>query len=227
MAKAPATAMARPFADSAAGCLSPGAIKALMTASDKMDAVGIGPGLSLDPRTRELVGRFVRECPIPMVIDADALNALAALPDHGASVLRARKAPSILTPHPGEMGRLLGSSTAAVQNDRLAAVRTAADQFQCVVLLKGARTLIAAPDGRLAINQTGNPGMGSGGSGDVLTGISTTLLAQVPDPWQAASAAAFLHGLAGDLAAAEIGKAGLLATDLAEYLPRAMRHCGV
>lgn len=227
MARTPATVMTRSFSDSPSGCLSAGAIKTLLAACEKADAVGIGPGLSGDAGTRELVTRFVRDCPSPLVIDADALNALSALPDRGASILGVRKAPTVLTPHPGEMGRLLGRDTNAVQEDRLGAVRDAVEQCQCVVLLKGSRTLIAAPDGRLAINETGNAGMASGGSGDVLTGIAAAFLAQVPDPWEAAAAAAYIHGLAGDMAAKEHGTAGLMATDLAEWLPRAMRQCGI
>ncbi|MDR3709019.1 MAG: NAD(P)H-hydrate dehydratase [Capsulimonadaceae bacterium] len=224
MTRAAENVMTRPLADGPTGALSAGAARALLTASEGVAAIGIGPGLSQDPGTRELVQRFVRDCAVPLVIDADALNALASLPDRGASVLAARSAGTILTPHPGEMGRLLGIDAAVVQNDRLGAVRKASELFGCVVLLKGTRTLIAAPDGRVAINTTGNAGMASGGTGDVLTGVATTLLAQVSDPWRAAVAAAYVHGFAGDIAAERIGLAGLVAGDVAGALPQALRE---
>jgi len=171
----------------------------------------------------EFVQRFVKDCPIPLVVDADGLNYLSTLPDHGASIVHSRAASTILTPHPGELGRLLGVSAAEIQENREAYVRQAALDYGAIVILKGSRALTAAPDGRLAINTTGNPSMASGGSGDVLTGVAATLLAQIDDPWQAAVAAAFLHGLAGDIAASKIGQAGSLATDLAAALPAAQR----
>jgi len=227
MTRAPETAMTRAFAQTAGGSFSAEAIDALLAAGEKADAIGLGSGISIDAGTRELVVRFLKDCSSPVVIDADALNALALLSDRGSSLMRARQAPAIMTPHPGEMGRLLGCDASEVQNDRIGAVRAAVDQYRCVVLLKGARTLIAASDGKLAINETGNAGMASGGSGDLLTGVATTLMAQLRDPWRAAVAAAYIHGLAGDLATQDIGKAGLLATDVAGYLPAAIRQCGV
>jgi len=225
MARTLETVMTRPFADTSGGSFSPAALKAALTLCEKMDTVAIGPGLSsADAGAREFVHRFLRECPLPVVVDADALNALAILPDHGASILTGRKAPTLITPHPGELGRLLGRETAVVQADRFRALRDAVDAFGCVVLLKGSRTAIGAPDGRIAINETGNPGMATGGMGDVLTGVAAAFLAQIPDPFQAAAAAAYIHGAAGDLAAAKLGPAGILATDVAEFLPQAMRR---
>ena len=163
---------------------------------------------------------------MPLVIDADALNCLALEPDRGASVVKGRPAATVLTPHPGEMGRLLGTDTKAVQADRRAAVEQAARDYGCPVLLKGARTLIADPSGRLAVNMTSNPGMATGGAGDVLSGVIATLLAGKLDAWESAAAGAYLHGLAGDLAAAgQGGSAGLIATDLLDHLPAAIAHC--
>jgi NAD(P)H-hydrate epimerase len=228
MTRAPETVMTRSFADTSAGVFTNSALKAVMAACEGVDAVGIGPGITAtDSATREFVHRFVRDCPAPLILDADALNALASLGDHGASIVRARSAATILTPHPGELGRLLGTNAATVQEDRLGAVREAASEFGCVVLLKGTRTLIASPDGALAINETGNPGMASGGMGDVLTGVATVFAAQVKDPWRAAAAAAWVHGLAGDIAAERVGRAGLLAGDVADALPAALVRAGV
>ncbi len=210
------------------GTFSMDALGAGLKLSEKADAVALGPGLGgvENDGTRSFVREFVARCPAPLVIDADALNILASEPDHGASLLKRRAAPTVLTPHPGEMGRLLGTDTAAVQSDRRAVVERAAQEFGCVVLLKGSRTLIADPEGRLHINTTGHAGMATGGAGDTLTGIIAALLACHLEPRAAAAAGAYLHGLAGDLIAREHGgKAGLIATDLIEALPRAIGQC--
>ncbi len=219
-------AMTRAFPATSSGCFDLDGAKQALTLCAGASAVGIGPGIgSEDKSTQEFVVEVVRHCEKPTVIDADALNVLAMQEDRGASAVSSRSAASILTPHPGEMGRLLGIPTAQVQADRLDAVRTCAKRYGCVVLLKGARTLIAAPDGRLSINETGNTGMSSGGMGDLLTGVVATFAAQMSDPWQAATSGAYIHGLAGDLAAAEVGTAGLLPTDVARCLPKAIEQC--
>jgi NAD(P)H-hydrate epimerase len=226
MARLPETMMTRAFGANSKGGFDAGAVDDALAFCEKMDAVAIGPGIGQDEEsTRQFVYEFVKRCEKPLVIDADGLNALSLQPDHGAALVKSRKAVTILTPHPGEMSRLLGKSTKEVQADRLGAVREAADRFGCAVLLKGTRTLIAHPDDRLAINETGNTGMASGGMGDALTGIAATFLAQMEDPWKAAVAAAYVHGLAGDLATREMGKAGLLAPDLLRFVPAAMREC--
>jgi NAD(P)H-hydrate epimerase len=153
---------------------------------------------------------------VPTVLDADALNLLASSP----SVLRKRgsDAPVLLTPHPGEMARLLGSSVPEVQGDRVRAAREAAERYGALVALKGARTVIATPGGDAFINPTGNPGMGSGGTGDVLTGMLGGLLAQGLDPLEALQLGVYLHGEAGDRAAARTGPHALLAGDLLDSL---------
>jgi NAD(P)H-hydrate epimerase len=191
----------------------------------KRDSIGFGPGIGTNDEIAGFARRFIAECDKPMVIDADALTILSQEPDHGAARVSSRKSSTIMTPHPGEMARLLGIDTQAVQEDRVNAVRNASKKFQAVVILKGQATLVASPDGRLAVNTTGNPGMATGGSGDVLTGVMTTLLAQLDDPWLAACASVFIHGLAGDIAADEIGTAGLVASDIALKIPSAIKAC--
>ena len=181
------------------------------------DAVLIGCGMSVCDDTRTLVRGFLEACDKPLLLDADALNCLADDP----SVLRRVKAPVVITPHPAEMGRLLGVSAGEVNADReMTAKRFAAD-YGVIVVLKGAGTVTAAPDGRAVINTTGNSGMATGGSGDVLAGIWASLLAQGGEPFACAAAAVYLHGLAGDLAAARLGKISMLPTDLLDALPQA------
>lgn len=228
MARVSPVVMTQGLAETADGTFSKAALEAALALAGKGTAAAIGPGLggAENDETRAFVREFVSRCPVPLVIDADALNCLAKERDRGAAIVKARTLPTILTPHPGEMGRLLGTDTKAVQNDRRAAVEQAARDYNCVVLLKGARTLIASPDGRLAVNTTSNPGMATGGAGDVLTGLLATLLGSEIAPWEAAAAGAYLHGLAGDLvSAAQGGPAGLLATDLIDHLPAAIAHC--
>jgi hydroxyethylthiazole kinase-like uncharacterized protein yjeF len=202
------------------------AIDATLRRAEKATAVSIGPGMGQGDNVIQFVGDFVARCPRPIVIDADALNALASNSDRGASIIQRRSAATILTPHPGEMGRLLSIETKAVENDRRSAVIRAAQLYKCIVLLKGARTWIAEPDGTLYLNSTGNPGMGTGGTGDVLTGVITSLLSQKLKPLAAAAAGAYIHGLSGDLAAALRGGAtGLIATDIIRRLPYAFACC--
>jgi NAD(P)H-hydrate epimerase len=154
-----------------------------------------------------------------LVIDADGLNAF----EGALQRLRERSSPTILTPHPGEMGRLLGRPTSEVTADRLGAAREAARRSGAIVVLKGYRSLIATPDGEVWINPTGNPGMATGGTGDVLTGMLLGLLAQGLEPLTAAQVGVFAHGLAGDLVARRAGERGLRASDLIEELPAAWR----
>ena len=184
-------------------------------------AVAVGPGLALHPETVQLVRRLVSDISLPLVLDADGLNAVAGEP----AVLLRKKSPAvILTPHPGEMARLAGGSVADVEIDRITAAREFAQHFAVYVILKGARTIIAAPDGRMAINGSGNPGMASGGMGDVLTGILVALLAQGYDPFTACRIGVFIHGHAADMVAAEMGEIGMAAVDVQERLPYACRQ---
>ena len=220
--------MTRGLPQTGHGAFALSALEPALALAEKGRAAGIGPGLggTRDSDTRAFVRGFVSRCPVPLVIDADALNILSMEDDRGASLVSARPAPTILTPHPGEMGRLLGMDTQAVQADRRRNAEQAAALFGGTALLKGARTLIASPDGTLNVNATGNAGMATGGMGDTLTGIITALLACGLGAHEAASAGAYLHGLAGDLVKeAQGGKAGLLATDIISALPRALARC--
>ena len=168
----------------------------------------------------QLARELAEEALLPMVIDADGLNALAG----DLSLLTRRKSPDIiLTPHPGEMARLAGVAAEAVESDRIGTARGFAVKYRVFIVLKGARTVIAAPDGRIALNGSGNPGMASGGMGDVLTGVLVALLGQGYDPFDACKLGVFLHGHAADLVAAEKGEIGMSAVDVQERLPYALK----
>jgi NAD(P)H-hydrate epimerase len=181
-------------------------------------AVAMGPGIPTGAAMRAVVHQVVGRLAVPMVIDADALNLLGT---ELARVVRAAPGPRILTPHPGEMANILGTSTAAVQAARLDSARRLAADAGAVVVLKGARTLIAAPDGTVFVNPTANAALATAGSGDVLTGLVGALLAQGLDALDAAVAGVFIHGAAGDEAVAERG-GGIIAGDLPEVIGRVM-----
>lgn len=187
--------------------------------AERRTLCAVGPGLGTHPETVEVVRRLFADFPKPLVVDADALNALAGTGFRGDGITR------VLTPHPGEMARLADLSTEQVQADRVGVARSFARERQLILVLKGQRTLVAAPDGRVWINPTGTPAMGKGGSGDILTGMLGGLLAQFRhEPLQATLAAVYLHGLAGEIGAAETDERTLLATDLVRYLPEAFRR---
>ena len=179
----------------------------------------IGPGLVDDDRSYRNVRALVEAIELPLVIDASALNAFAGQPQ----LLNPRGLPRVITPHPGELARILGSDTHTINADRIGAARAAARATNCVVVLKGHQTLVAELDDHVWVNPTGNPGMASGGMGDVLSGILAALLARDTDPLDAACAAVYLHGLAGDLLAEEFGDTGLAAMDLADRIPKAIQ----
>lgn len=198
-------------------CLTSDALEEAVAACKGKDAVALGPGLGNDPFTFECIRRLIRRLECPLVLDADGLNALAGHID-GLDSRRGRV--TVLTPHMGEFARLLGRE---VGTDRAAEARDFATAHGCILVLKGHETLVACPDGEIYVNQTGNPGMATGGSGDVLTGMTAALLAQGFDPAQAACWAVYLHGLAGDLAAAGLGEYAMTAADILEHLPQAMK----
>ena len=201
-----------------AGTLGPGAADEVATLLEKSDVLAMGPGLGAGSFTVEEVRQVVRTSPRPMVLDADALNAFADHPD----LLGRGGSARVLTPHVVELARLTGLTPEAIRKDRRGTAGEAARRFLGVVVLKGHRTVIT--DGRrTAINATGNPGMATGGSGDVLTGLIAALLGQGLETFDAARLGAHLHGLAGDLAASKIGQVSLMATDLLAYLPSAIR----
>jgi len=211
--------MTEALPETAAQSLALEAKDRLLELARRMDAVAIGPGLSLDPETQELARVLIRELQRPMVVDADALSALAGHLD----LLRHAAGPRVLTPHPGEMARMLGTTIEAVQADRIEMARTFAREHRVAIALKGAHTVIGGPDGHVTINPTGNPGMAKGGAGDVLTGIVGALLAREIEPAAALRAGCYLHGLAGDVAARERGEYAMLASDIIESLPAALR----
>ncbi len=196
------------------GQLSEGAIPSLAPLWDRADVVAIGPGLGRGQVAVELARHLYATCKQPMVVDADGLYALAGWRTTAAG-------PRLLTPHPGEFRRLCPQAPSERRGQEQAAVAWAAEHH-VVVLLKGSRTWVT--DGhRAAYNRTGNPGMATGGSGDVLTGIAAAILAWQTDVYQAARLAAYVHGLAGDLAAEQLGQVALIASDLVRYLPSAWK----
>jgi NAD(P)H-hydrate epimerase len=196
------------------------AVDSIRAAAAGADAAVIGPGIGLAAGTAEAVSALVRAISCPLVLDADALTLLAGK----EAALRRRRQITVLTPHPGEMARLIGGSVEQVQKDRVGAARDAAGRYGAVVILKGAGTVTASPDGRYWINRTGNAGMATGGTGDVLAGLIAALLAGGLPVESAAPLAVFIHGLAGDLAAEARGTTGLIASDLARKIPLAFKR---
>lgn len=221
-----AEVMTEPLPVSASGDLEMRAVDRALDLSRPRHAVVLGPGLGDHPETRAFIRRFVRECQRPLLLDADALNAFAGEPAALIEALRDRPAPTVITPHPGEMARLVGASVPEVQARRLEAALGLAASARAIVVLKGRRTIVARPDGRAAVNPTGNPGMATGGSGDVLAGMVGALLARGLDAWVAATSGVYVHGLAGDIAAARMGMEALVAQDLVDGLPEAIRRVG-
>lgn len=213
-------AMVVPVPETTARTCSTHALNQLLAFAADKTALALGPGIGTDPQTQTLVHRLLVQAHRPMVLDADGLNAVAGHTD----LLDRASGPLILTPHPGEMARLLETTAAEIQRDRLGAASRLAREHKVYVVLKGAGTILASPDGRLAVNATGNPGMATAGPGDVLTGLIVGLLAQGLAPWDAACAGVYLHGLAGDLVTAEQGEAGLIAGDLIQAMPRALQR---
>ena len=197
-----------------------GAGDRLIALAEGKAAVAIGPGMAPGAGGRALVKSALTRLEVPMVLDADALNHLAG----EASLIASARAPVVITPHPGEAARLLRTSTAEVEADRVAAARALAELTRAVVVLKGAGTLVcdgAVGDGFVTINPTGGPALATAGSGDVLTGVVAALVGQGLEAGEAARAAVYLHGLAGDLAAARIGPVGVTASDVLESVPAA------
>jgi NAD(P)H-hydrate epimerase len=183
--------------------------------------LAVGPGVSRNTETAEFVRNIVKNHKTPTVLDADGLNAF----EDYASELNGKDRTLVITPHPGEMARLIGAITSAVQRDRINIARSFAREHELIVVLKGHRTLIAHPDGTVWVNTTGNPGMATGGTGDILTGVTAGLVAQnTKRVLQAVVAAVHLHGLAGDVARESMGEHSLVATDLLKAFPEAFRR---
>ncbi len=214
-------AMTVPLPETKARTLARSGLDRLIAFIQARTAVAIGPGLSTHPETVELVQSLMKQLDRPAVLDADALNALT----ERASLLTECKIPPVLTPHPGEMARLeIGATAQTVNADRIGTARRFARERGVFVVLKGARTVVARPDGLVAICPTGNPGMATAGTGDVLTGMVVGLLAQGVPTWEAACAATYFHGAAGDLAAQHLGQAGMVAGDVIAQIPYALQQ---
>jgi len=183
------------------------------------DAIAIGPGLSSNKSTQKFICKIIATSPKPLIIDADALNALKGNPD----VLKQTPTLKILTPHPGEMARLAGLSKSAIEKDRLNIAKKFAQNHQCIVLLKGPRTIVASPQGKTYVNKTGNPGMATAGSGDVLTGMIAAFIGQGMSGFEAAQYGTYFHGKAGDSAAKSKTRISMIASDIIENIPSALR----
>lgn len=177
-------------------------------------ALLVGCGLGNNNSTKQLVTELIKNAEVPLVIDADGINAIAGSID----IIKTKKAPVILTPHPGEMARLTGKSIAEIEQNRVSIARDFAKEYNCILVLKGANTIVAEPDGKICFNITGNAGMATAGSGDVLAGITLSLLAQGIAPTKAARAAVYLHGEAGDKATSKRGERAVIAGDIVEEL---------
>ena len=204
-------------AESPSRALAPAAYDRIAELLERVDAVALGPGLSRDPGAAELARRVVAEAATPVVIDADALSALAGSTER---IARA-PAPRVLTPHLGEMARLTGVTAEALEAARIDAPREWARRWNAVVVLKGAPTVVAAADGDALVNPTGNPGMATAGTGDVLTGVIASLLAQGVEPLRAAATGAYVHGRAADVAS---DAPDIVASDLVVALPRTLHE---
>lgn len=211
-------AMTEELPETPSGSLAWIALPRLLKLLEGKQALAIGPGLTTDPETQRLVRAVLSRAKVPVVLDADGLNAFAGRADSLSGAQR----PLLVTPHPGEMARLVGLTSREVQGDRIRTAARFAAKRRCHVILKGHLTIIASPDGRVSVNPTGNPGMATGGSGDVLTGLLAGLLAQRLDAGTVARVGVYLHGLAGDLAAERVGEMPLLARDILSDFPRAL-----
>jgi hydroxyethylthiazole kinase-like uncharacterized protein yjeF len=211
-------AIVYPQAETKMGTLSPVAYEAILELSSRFDSVLLGPGLSTNNETVKLVRRLITDIDCPMVIDADGLNAIAGNTD----ILSERLAQTVITPHPGEMARLFNVTTRDIIDDWLGFARRAMNDFDAVAVLKGARTVISGID-ETTINTTGNPGLATAGTGDVLAGMIAAFIAQRVNRYDAASLAVYLHGLAADIAVVDLNEYSLMASDVVDYIPDAIK----
>lgn len=218
--------MTEPLDDTGDGAISARAFQSLEKLAEKKTVFAIGPGISRNQETAEVVRKIIAKGGVATVLDADGLNAFEGRAnDLGPNARTGGENTLVLTPHPGEMSRLTGMPIKDIQRNRLEVARNFAKRHAVILVLKGDRTIVAGPDGEAWVNPTGNPGMATGGTGDILTGMVSGLIAQFPDrAFEAVIAAVYLHGLAGDLARDEVGEQPLVATDLIQCLPEALRR---
>ncbi|MCK4261602.1 NAD(P)H-hydrate dehydratase [bacterium] len=212
--------MTKPLPETKDGTLSLKAEEGILRLVKKIDTLAIGPGLSTSEETSELVRRLITKVEKPMVIDADGINAISG----NISILKNAPGPRIITPHPGEMARLIGRSKEEVQNDRIGISQEVAEETAATVVLKGARTIISDSESNVYVNPTGNPGMASGGMGDVLTGMIASFLGQGLGEIESAQVGVYLHGLAADIAREKKGELALIATDILDSLSEAIKQ---
>lgn len=215
--------MTKPLPETREQSLSEKALPEILRFAEKIDCVAIGPGLSKNFSTQKLVKKLIISLKKPIVLDADGINAL----EEEKSILESAKAPIVITPHPGEMSRLVTLSINEIARNKEKVAKNFANKYNVVCVLKGHRTVVAGPKGKIFINSTGNPGMASGGVGDVLTGMIASFIGQGLRPFDAAKLGVYLHGLAGDLAAEEKGEVSLIASDILNKLPEAIKEAGV
>ena len=211
--------MVRPFPSTSQGTLAEKGFWQIFRFLQTQDVLAIGPGLGRHPSTQRLVRKLLLRSSVPSVVDADGVNAFQGDP----GLLKRRRAPLILTPHPGEFIRVFGDKKPASDLERKKRALEIAAKFKVILILKGYRTVVAHPSGKVSVNPTGNPGMATGGTGDVLTGVIAALLGQKILPFEAAKFGVYLHGLAGDLAAQKLGQVSLAAGDLIDFLPAAIK----
>jgi hydroxyethylthiazole kinase-like uncharacterized protein yjeF len=210
--------MTLPLSDEGDGHLAEGALEMVIDVLSGYDVLALGPGLGTAPSTRKVVAGILRKVEKPVILDADGINCIAS----DTACLAERDNPTVITPHPGELGRLLDRQAGEIQAARLDSILEATRRFGCVVVLKGANTMVASPDGRVLINPLALPGLATAGSGDVLTGCLAALCAQGLDPLDAAACGVFIHGKAAEIAAHLIGPIGMVAGDVVSHLPLAL-----
>ena len=216
----PPEVMTKPLPQTSKGTIAANAFLGIKSFLKDKDILVVGPGLSQNKSTQSLIRRLISSVDKPMVIDADGLNALAGHLD----ILCKIKATVVFTPHPGEMARLIRKSVSFVQKNRKKVAKDFARKYNSIIILKGHKTIVANKDGKIYINKTGNPGMATAGSGDVLTGIVASFLAQGLNAFKAAKFAVYMHGLAGDLAAGEKTQLSLVASDIIDCIPKAIKR---
>lgn len=205
------------------GCLCLASKDKIIDFSKKCDVVVIGPGIGSDTETGALVKVLLAEIDLPVVLDADGLNAL----EGDISILKDRASRTVITPHPGELSRLTGVDVSSIQSDRMKAAKNAAEETGAVVCLKGHRTVVAGKDGQIYVNDTGNSGMATGGSGDILTGMIASFIGQGIDDFSAAVSSVYLHGIAGDIAAERKGQFSMIATDILDSISDAFKKADI